>query len=333
MFLCGLVAIECALAWFAPLPPHGGVYTDRNGKPARVSLDDDTLARDLDILHSASEFSASIHTNALGYRLMSKESATPDFLFVGDSFTFGHGVSDSEVFAEVFCKTRAATCVNLARSGTDTFDQVRILRRGIDAHRLRPKTVVLTMLAACWLDVAGNDLGDLHEHAGQRSALAAPMRADLMPSPGDIVKAIQRRVVDFEITKRVMIVATSGLKSSLYACSSQSERGRAARHRRGIASACRARRGIPLQGRRRRHPSLSGSLDGAFRSTEALVAGAVPETFACIATGSRFRKDHYYAYDGHFNASGHANLAADPRRAGRRDLRACGHAMSKLNGR
>ena len=38
VFLCGLVAIECALAWFAPLPPHGGVYIDRNGKPrARVA--------------------------------------------------------------------------------------------------------------------------------------------------------------------------------------------------------------------------------------------------------------------------------------------------------
>jgi hypothetical protein len=310
VFLCGLVAIECALAWFAPLPPHGGVYTDRNGKPARVSLDDDTLARDLDIVHSASEFSAAIHTNALGYRSMSKESATPDFLFVGDSFAFGHGVSDSEVFAEIFCKARGATCLNLARSGTDTFDQVRILRRGIDTHRLRPKTVVLTLLAACWLGVAGNDLGDNLKHAGLRSAIPAPMRAEMMPSLGDIVKAIQRRVVDFEITKRVMIIATSGLKSSLYACSSQAEL-EAARH----ATAVALRQLAALADEYRFkvdvvviHPYQE--LDGAFRSTEAIVVGAVPEKFACIATGSGFRKDHYYAYDGHFNASGHANLAA-----------------------
>ena len=64
VFLCGLVAIECALAWFAPLPPHGGVYTDRNGKPARVSRDDVTLVPNLDLVHSASEFSAGIHTDA-----------------------------------------------------------------------------------------------------------------------------------------------------------------------------------------------------------------------------------------------------------------------------
>ena len=223
VFLCGLVAIECALAWFAPLPPHGGVYTDRTASQRACRAMTIRLRANLDIVHSASEFSAGIHTDALGYRLMSKESATPDFLFVGDSFTFGHGVSDDEVFAEVFCKARGATCLNLGRSGTDTFDQVRILRHGIDTHRLRPKTVVLTMLAACWLGAAGNDLGDNLTHAGPRSALPAPMRADVMPSLGDIVKAIQRRVVDFEITKRVMIIATSGLKSSLYACSPQAE--------------------------------------------------------------------------------------------------------------
>ena len=310
VFLCGLVAIECALAWFAPLPPHGGVYTDRNGKPARVSRDDDMLVPNLDLIHSASEFSAGIHTDARGYRLMSRESVTPDFLFVGDSFTFGHGVSDDEVFAEVFCKARGATCLNLGRSGTATFDQVRILRHGIDTHGLRPRTVVLTMLAACWLGATGNDLGDNLTHGGPRSALPAPLRAEVMPSLGDIVKAIQRRVVDFEITKRVMIIATSGLKSSLYACSPQTELDAA---QRATAVALRQLAGLADEHGFKVdvvviHPYQE--LDGAFRSTEAAVAGAVPDKFACIATGARFRKDHYYGYDGHFNASGHANLAA-----------------------
>ena len=68
-------------------------------------------------------------------------------------------------------------------------------------------------------------------------------------------------------------------------------------------------------------------------STEAVVAGALPATFACLGTGAGFRKEHYYAYDGHFNASGHANLAAILRgRADQRDARARGRAVSKLNG-
>ena len=310
VLLGGLVAIECALSWFAPLPPHGGVYSDREGRPARVSRDADTLVPNLDIVQSASEFVAAIHTDARGYRLMSRQSMTPDFLFVGDSFTFGHGVSDGEVFAEVFCKARAATCLNLGRSGTDTFDQIRILRHGIETHRLRPATVVLTMLAACWLGAAGNDLGDNLAHAGAHSALPKPMRAETMPSLGDVAKAIQRRVADFEIIKRVMIIATSGLKRGLYACSPQHELEAAQR-----ASAVALRQLAALADAHGFkvdvvviHPYQE--LDGAYRSTEAVVAGAVPEEFACIGTGARFRKDHYYAYDGHFNASGHANLAA-----------------------
>ena len=95
-----------------------------------------------------------------------------------------------------------------------------------------------------------------------------------MPSLGDIVKAIQRRVVDFEITKRVMIIATSGLKSSLYACSPQAELD-AARH----ATAVALRQLAALADEYRFkvdvvviHPYQE--LDGAFRSTEAVVAGA-----------------------------------------------------------
>jgi lysophospholipase L1-like esterase len=312
VFLCGLIAIECALAWFAPLPPHGGVYTERDGSPARVAFDDIELRPNLDLIHAASEFSASIHTNALGYRRMSRESRTPDVLFLGDSFTFGHGVSDNEVFPEVFCKARGLTCLNLGRSGTDTFDQVRILRHGIDAYQLRPKTVMLAMLAACWLGVAGNDLGDNLTHARSEVRGAAPLlaRADLTPSLGDIVKAIQRRVVDFEITKRVMIIATSGLKTSLYSCSPQAEL-EAAQRATAVALRQLARladefgfqAGIVVI-----HPYQE--LDGAYRSTEAIVAGATPEKFTCVGTGARFRKSDYYAYDGHFNPSGHAKLAS-----------------------
>ena len=252
---------------------------------ARVSRDDDTLVPNLDLVHAASEFSAGIHTDARGYRLMSRESRDAGlsvrrrFLHVRPRRLRRRGLS------EVFCKARGATCLNLGRSGTDTFDQVRILRHGIDTHRLRRRTVVLTMLAACWLGAAGNDLGDNLTHAGPRSALPAPLRAEVMPSLGDIVKAIQRRVVDFEITKRIMIIATSGLKSSLYACSPQTELDAA---QRATAAALRQLAGLADEHGFKVdvvviHPYQE--LDGAYRSTEAVVAGAVPEKFACIATG------------------------------------------------
>jgi hypothetical protein len=107
-----------------------------------------------------------------------------------------------------------------------------------------------------------------------------------------------------------MIIATSGLKRGLYACSPQAELDAA---QRATAVALRQLASLADEyGFKVEvvviHPYQE--LDGAYRSTEAVVAGALPEKFACIGTGARFRKDHYYAYDGHFNASGHANLAA-----------------------
>lgn len=312
IFAVGLIAIEFALARFLPLPPHGGVYIDRSGGPVRVSLDDNVLRPNIDIVHSASEFSASVHTNALGYRAMSKESRRPDFLFLGDSFAFGHGVSDNEVFAEVFCKARGAACLNLARSGTATFDHVRILRHGLDTLELRPKTVVLTMLSACWLGVAGNDLSDnlARYRVETRSEARAVVRASPAPSISDVVKAIQLRIADFEITKRVMILATSGLKSSIYRCADQSELDAAVR---ATAAALQQ-----LQALADRfgfdvvvlvvHPYQE--LEQAYPKTESLVAAALPEKFRCLGTAARLRKTDYYAYDGHFNASGHATVAA-----------------------
>lgn len=320
IFLCGLVAIELLLRQFFPLPPHGGEYRDAGGKAVRVARDADTLEPRLSVHHVASEFSARISTDDLGYRKMSNESRTPQFLFLGDSFTFGHGVSDDEVFSEMFCVKRGATCLNLGRSGTNTFDQVRLLGYGIDKHQLRPNTVVLTMLAACWLGVAGNDLGDnltfyrSMQRSGSENDPARLSRASLDlsfgPSLTDTLRTLQGWLSGFEITKRALIAASSGLKRSVYACSAPAELDAA-------TSATSAALGELAQlGERYAfqvrvvviHPFQD--LAGGFHSSEAAVGRALPRAFGCIATGSKFRIEHYFPYDGHFNASGHANLAS-----------------------
>jgi hypothetical protein len=318
IFLGGLVAIELALRLFFPLPPHGGEYRDASGNAVRIARDTATLEPRLDVRHIASEYFARIRTDDFGYRRMSRESTAPDFLFLGDSFTFGHGVSDEEVASEVFCKARGAACLNLGRSGTNTFDQVRLLRHALDENRLRPKNVVLTMLAACWLGIAGNDLGDnlTAYRSAKRSDRTAPhrpipfVRASLAPSLSDAMRTLQGWLSGFEITKRVLIVASSGLKRSVYACSQPAELDAAAN------ATSMALGELALLGGQHGfkatvvviHPFQD--LGGGFRASEAAVGRALPGSFACIATGEKFRNDHYYPYDGHLNASGHAHLAA-----------------------
>lgn len=318
IFLAGIVAIELVLQQFFPLPPHGGEYRDASGHAVRIARDASALEPRLDVQHIASEFAAHMTTGDLGYRKMSKESTAPDFLFVGDSFTFGHGVADDEVFSEVFCKKRGAACLNLGRSGTNTFDQVRLLRYGIDTHQLRPKSVVVTMLAACWLGVAGNDLGDnlTFYRDTKRSDRTRPgnpvplSRASFAPSLSGAMRMLQQRLSGFEITKRVLIVASSGLKRGVYACSQPSELDAAAN-----ATSAALGELAQLAGQYGFKATIAvihpfQDLSGGFHASEAAVARALPKSFACIPTGARFRNEHYYPYDGHFNASGHANLAA-----------------------
>lgn len=318
VFLAGLVAIELVLRQFFPLPAHGGEYRDADGNAVRIARDAVTLAPRLNVRHVASEFSARMTTDELGYRTMSTESTAPDFLFLGDSFTFGHGVSDEDVFSEVLCRQRGAACLNLGRSGTNTFDQVRLLRHGIDAHQLRPKVVVLTMLAACWLGVAGNDLGDnltFYRNSGRSSRAPPggpppPVRASFAPSVSDMMRTLQGWLSRFEITKRVLIVASGGLKRGVYACSAPAELDAAATATSAALGELAKLAGLygfkvtvvvihPFQ-----------DLGGGFRASEATVGRALPASFACIATGARFRNEQYYPYDGHLNASGHAHLAA-----------------------
>jgi hypothetical protein len=244
---------------------------------------------------------------------MSNESTAPDYLFLGDSFTFGHGVSDDEVFSELLCRKRNAACLNLGRSGTNTFDQARTLRREIEAHRLRPGTVVLTMLTACWLGVAGNDLGDnltFHRNARRSDVREAPVvRASLGPSLADAMRTLQGWLSGFELTKRVLIVASSGLKRGVYACSQPGEVDEASN-----ATAIALGELAQLAGQHgfqvkvvTIHPYQD--LDGGFRIAEAATSRALPKSVGCVATGGRFGREHYYQYDGHFNPSGHANLA------------------------
>lgn len=312
IFLCGLVAIELALRQFFPLPPHGGEYHDADGNVVRIAQDADTLKPRLDVRHTAAEFSARIRTDEFGYRQMSNKSLAPQFLFLGDSFTFGHGVADTEVFSDVFCRKRGAACLNLGRSGTNTFDQVRLLRTGIDRHQLRPKAVVLTMLSACWLGVAGNDLADnltVYRRSNRSGLVSPPVRASLGPTFGDTLRTMQGLVSNFEITKRAMLVAAGGLKRGVYACSAPGELDAA-------TGATAAALGELEQLAEKNgfkvtvvviHPYQD--LDGGVRRSEAVVSRALPRSFACVATGGRFRAGHYFAYDGHFNAGGHANLA------------------------
>jgi lysophospholipase L1-like esterase len=306
----GLAAMELAFRWFMPLPVHGGVYRDQSGQIVSVALDEFVLRPNLDLTHEASEFSKRIRTNALGYRRIEPASLTPDYLFLGDSFTFGHGVADDEAFAQLFCLQAKAHCQNLGRPGTDTFDQAKILRYALDHHGMRPANVVLVMLGACWLEGSGNDLGDNLRHRLKSGRVPLERLWVAASSSGDLVRALERWVGGLEITKRTMLVFAGLLKDTLYRCSDD----------RQLSAAIDATKAALAELQRLAadyrfnvkvfviHPFQE--LDGHSPRTEDIIRRALPDEFELVSTAAAFRREHYYPYDGHFNVAGHRTMAA-----------------------
>jgi hypothetical protein len=328
LFAVGIVGVELALAYFMPLPVHGGMYVDRKGDLVHLPHNELVLKANLDVTHVSSEFSSRIRTNGLGYRKIDNESDKPEVVFLGDSFTFGHGVTDQEVFPSIFCVKSNLTCQDLGRSGTDTFDQLRILGYALDHYGMRPKTVVVVVMAACALDSYGNDIGENHRHdpRSKSSALppdpaSAPRRAIAAASPApaiahgplteeSLVKKLQRMLGNYEIAKRIMLIAASGLKRGLYRCSDDQQLETAIKAT-GAALAELEKMAAKFDFKVKVftvHPYQE--LDGSFQTTEKYVSGVIPRSFEYFPTARRFRKEDYYAYDGHLNARGHATMAA-----------------------
>jgi hypothetical protein len=297
---------ELALRTFAPLPVHGGLYRDQDGTIVHVAQDRFQLRPSIDVTHTASEFTKRVQTNALGYRRTGNESDTPDTVFIGDSFTFGHGVADDETFASIYCRRTRSACQNLGRSGTTTFDQSELLAHAL-GRMPPPQTVVLVMLAACWVESSGNDLGDNYRqwHARQSTG-AGTQEAE---PPASLIRRVQRLLGGMETAKRIMLLASGTLKRGIYRCSEEREIEAAA------AATGQALAGLEQLSRRYGfrmrlfviHPYQE--LDGAHRTTEAHLRRVIPKDFDPVFTATEFEPGHYYAYDGHFNAAGHARLA------------------------
>lgn len=94
-----------------------------------------------------------------GYRVP-ESVGDPEIVFIGDSFTFGQGLSDKETFVYIFCTTLQVSCVNLAFPGASTISELNRLEKVLTAEGWRPKHVVLFILAMTQFMGEGNDLSD-----------------------------------------------------------------------------------------------------------------------------------------------------------------------------
>jgi hypothetical protein len=267
------------------------------------------LVPDLTLRNVAQEFDVVVTTTAAGHR-GPELGPDPEIVFVGDSFTFGQGLSDEETFVALYCRAAGVTCANLGRGGTGTVRQLDILEHFLDAEGWRPRQVLLFVMAMSSSLMAGNDLADnLSERAAAGGGVAEP---DQTSWKERILSYRQALLARSNLLRVVYFRFGPALRSAL-SPEPEPERVRAALEvtgeELGRLDRLSERYGFtyeiwvlhPVQ------DLLRGTHVATVRAIEEVApAGRVHGTAEALADDPA---GHYYAYDGHLNARGAARIA------------------------
>jgi hypothetical protein len=176
----GLLLTEVASRYFLPISAGAQLYTPEGIPVDRFNYKANTKYRQI-----SSEFDALTTIDSLGNRA-SGTTVKPHTLFVGDSFTFGHGLADEETFVNIYCKTLNQECANLGRPGIGTTKEMEILENSLSANNWRPSVVKLFFLGMSDTLMSGNDLYDNYLHiVGESHGGPAPLPKGLAPHTSD----------------------------------------------------------------------------------------------------------------------------------------------------
>tara|TARA_A100001037_G_C15085013_1_gene606223 strand:- start:197 stop:1252 length:1056 start_codon:yes stop_codon:yes gene_type:complete len=141
------------------------------------------------------EFDVQVTISEDGHRVPT-HSGNPEVIFLGDSFTFGHGLNDDETFPFIYCSKVAVTCANLGMSGTGTGWQLDILEDHLTSKNWKPRTVKLFMFAMSGALMSGNDLADnLHYVASGGSSSVESNDSTIESDQSQRVLSIAERMI------------------------------------------------------------------------------------------------------------------------------------------
>jgi hypothetical protein len=166
--LIGFLAVEFASRHIMPISP-GARLVEMDGTPLTgLQIDYFRYKPNLRYRQVSFEYDVITTIDKYGNRVPSPPE-NPDVLFVGDSFTFGHGLKDEDTFVSIYCGSLDVSCANLGRPGIGTTKELNILEYYLFNYGWRPKVVKLFMVAMSGSLMSGNDLYDNYL-AEQRNA-------------------------------------------------------------------------------------------------------------------------------------------------------------------
>lgn len=151
----------------------------------------------------ADEYDALTTITEEGYRVTTADS-DPDVVFLGDSFTYGHGLSDEETFPVIYCRSLGLSCANLGAPESGTMDEINRLEEFLVQYEWRPREVKLFIYAMTRSLSPGNDLADNlydSETPQQQTSepISEPAETDEVltePTAGEDSPGLVARIVD-----------------------------------------------------------------------------------------------------------------------------------------
>ncbi len=148
-----LLAETVARVFFSISDGQDNVSLD--GKPIKEWFSPGSVYRQV-----SNEYNAITTITKQGHRVPGVEEGSPDIVFLGDSFTYGFGLSDDETFSSIYCAQQLLQCVNLGMPGSGTLRQVKRLERFIQDWGWKPREVKLFFFGMSGSFSSGNDFVD-----------------------------------------------------------------------------------------------------------------------------------------------------------------------------
>ena len=159
----------------------------------------------------SNEYKAKTNINKRGFRVTpnSKKSSLEGVIFLGDSQTFGQGLSDEETIANKFCELskKDINCINLGVPGANTISQLEKLKAFANEKDITNYTVFNLLHASTINAFSGNDISDCLSAIKTNKLIKqnTPKKKDIILQIG---RSLSRRsnlfrLVRFTIAKRI----------------------------------------------------------------------------------------------------------------------------------
>jgi hypothetical protein len=309
-----LLMTEVVLRSFFPL--YGGRDNiTPDGRQIRNLLEPNVVYRQY-----SNEYDVLTTITDKGHRVPAADG-TPETIFVGDSFTFGWGLADDQVFATIYCQRQHLQCVNLGMPGSGTVRQVARLQEYLEKWNWRPKRVKLFFFGMSSSFSSGNDFNDNYNYSrrlesrARNGANGDPADVGQVPARagfGGRLMGYQEAILDnLHLMRHAKYLWGPLLRSMVLAVPDEERKTAALQYTRAAFKDL---------------DDLAGRMAFEYQvylivPVQDILRGTYPDTLTMLnsvamkpaeSTAPLFLdrpEQYYFSYDGHLNAKGSARLA------------------------